>query len=141
MAEVTIPAELKPNDGRFGCGPSKVRPEQLQALAAAGDLFGTSHRQAPVKNLVGRVRDGLRQLFSLPDGYEVILGNGGSTAFWDAAAFGLIDERSLHLTYGEFSSKFAKATNDAPFLQDSIVVKADPGDAPAPTSDPSADVV
>src|SRR3954468_1336421 len=104
MAELTIPADLKPKDGRFGCGPSKVRPEQLQALAAAGDLFGTSHRQAPVKNLVGRVRDGLRQLFSLPDGYEVILGNGGSTAFWDAAAFGLIDERSLHLTYGEFSS-------------------------------------
>ena len=104
MADLTIPADLKPTDGRFGCGPSKVRPEQLQALAAAGDLFGTSHRQAPVKNLVGRVRDGLRQLFSLPDGYEVILGNGGSTAFWDAAAFGLIDKRSLHLTYGEFSS-------------------------------------
>jgi len=109
MAELTIPADLKPRDGRFGCGPSKVRPEQLQALAAAGDVFGTSHRQAPVKNLVGRVRDGLSQLFSLPDGYEVILGNGGTTAFWDAAAFGLIDKRSLHLTYGEFSSKFASA--------------------------------
>ena len=99
MAELTIPADIKPRDGRFGCGPSKVRPEQLAALAAAGDLFGTSHRQAPVKNLVGRVRDGLRQLFSLPDGYEVILGNGGSTAFWDAAAFGLVDKKSLHLTY------------------------------------------
>ena len=111
MAELTIPADLKPSDGRFGCGPSKVRPEQLEALAAAGDVFGTSHRQAPVKNLVGRVRDGLRQLFSLPDGYEVILGNGGSTAFWDAAAFGLIDKRSLHLTYGEFSSKFASASS------------------------------
>ena len=93
MAELTIPADLTPRDGRFGSGPSKVRPEQLQALAAANDLFGTSHRQAPVKNLVGRVRDGIRQLFSVPDGYEVILGNGGSTAFWDAAAFGLIDSR------------------------------------------------
>ncbi len=95
---------LKPGDGRFGCGPSKVRPEQLHALTTtAAELFGTSHRQAPVKNLVGRVRDGLRELFSLPDGYEVILGNGGATAFWDAAAFGLIDKKSLHLTYGEFS--------------------------------------
>ena len=125
MAELTIPADLKPKDGRFGCGPSKVRPEQLQALAAAGDVFGTSHRQAPVKNLVGRVRDGLRQLFSLPDGYEVILGNGGSTAFWDAAAFGLIDKRSLHLTYGEFSSKFASCVVKNPFVGDPIVVKAD----------------
>src|SRR4051812_45075147 len=116
MAELTIPADLKPNDGRFGCGPSKVRPEQLQALAAAVDLFGTSHRQAPVKNLVGRVRDGLRQLFSLPDGYEVILGNGGSTAFWDAAAFGLIDERSLHLTDGEVHSKVASCGRKKPVL-------------------------
>src|SRR6478736_8917158 len=140
-SSLTIPANLKPNDGRFGCGPSKVRPEQLQALAAAGDVFGTSHRQAPVKNLVGRVRDGLRQLFSLPDGYEVILGNGGSTAFWDAAAFGLIDKRSLHLTYGEFSSKFASAVAANPFVGDPIVVKADPGDAPEPVSDPSVDVV
>ena len=120
MAELTIPADLKPTDGRFGCGPSKVRPEQLPALAAAGDLFGTSHRQAPVKNLVGRVRDGLRQLFSLPDGYEVILGNGGSTAFWDAAAFGLIDKRSLHLTYGEFSSKFASCVAKNPFVGDPV---------------------
>ncbi|MEZ0342055.1 phosphoserine transaminase [Mycobacterium sp. pV006] len=142
MAEnLTIPADLKPRDGRFGCGPSKVRPEQLQALAAAGDLFGTSHRQAPVKNLVGRVRDGLRQLFSLPDDYEVILGNGGSTAFWDAAAFGLIDQRSLHLTYGEFSSKFASAVAKNPFVGDPIVIKADPGSAPAPQSDPSVDLI
>ncbi|MGE2833639.1 phosphoserine transaminase [Mycobacterium sp. SMC-4] len=142
MAEnLTIPADLKPRDGRFGCGPSKVRPEQLQALAAAGHLFGTSHRQAPVKNLVGRVRDGLRQLFSLPDGYEVILGNGGSTAFWDAAAFGLIDQRSLHLTYGEFSSKFASAVAKNPFVGDPIVIKADPGRAPAPQSDPSVDLI
>jgi phosphoserine aminotransferase len=141
MAELTIPADLKPADGRFGCGPSKVRPEQLQALAAAGDLFGTSHRQAPVKNLVGRVRDGLRQLFSLPEGYEVILGNGGSTAFWDAAAFGLIDKRSLHLTYGEFSSKFASCVVKNPFVGDPIIVKADPGSAPKPQADPSVDVI
>ncbi|CDO07193.1 phosphoserine aminotransferase [Mycolicibacterium cosmeticum] len=141
MAELTIPADIKPHDGRFGCGPSKVRPEQLQALAAAGDLFGTSHRQAPVKNLVGRVRDGLRQLFALPDGYEVILGNGGSTAFWDAAAFGLVDKRSLHLTYGEFSSKFASCVAKNPFVGDPIIIKADAGSAPEPTSDPSVDVV
>ena len=142
MAEtLTIPADLKPSDGRFGCGPSKVRPEQLQALAAAGDLFGTSHRQAPVKDLVGRVRDGLRELFSLPDGYEVILGNGGSTAFWDAAAFGLIDKRSLHLTYGEFSAKFASAVAKNPFVGDPVVIKADAGSAPKPVSDPSVDLI
>lgn len=142
MAEqLTIPADLKPRDGRFGCGPSKVRPEQLQALAAAGELFGTSHRQAPVKNLVGRVRDGVRQLFSVPDGYEVLIGNGGSTAFWDAAAFGLIDKRSLHLTYGEFSSKFASAVAKNPFIGDPVVVKADPGSAPQPQSDPSVDAI
>lgn len=140
-ADLTIPHDLKPHDGRFGCGPSKVRPEQLTALAAAGDLFGTSHRQAPVKNLVGRVRDGLRELFSLPDGYEVILGNGGSTAFWDAAAFGLVDKRSLHLTYGEFSAKFASAVAKNPFVGDPVVIKADAGSAPAPTSDPSVDVI
>ena len=118
-----------------------MRPEQLQALVASGHLFGTSHRQAPVKNLVGRVRDGVRQLFSLPDGYEVILGNGGSTAFWDAAAFGLIDKRSLHLTFGEFSAKFASAVAANPFVGDPIIVKADPGSAPEPQSDPSVDVV
>ena len=138
---LTIPADLKPVDGRFGCGPSKVRPEQLQALAHAGDLFGTSHRQAPVKNLVGRVRDGVRQLFSAPDGYEVILGNGGSTAFWDAAAFGLIDAKSLHLTYGEFSAKFASAVKANPFVGEPIVVKADAGSAPPPQSDPTVDVI
>jgi phosphoserine aminotransferase len=140
---VTIPDDLKPADGRFGAGPSKVRPAQLARLAE-GDgaaLMGTSHRQKPVKSLVGRVRTGLRELFSLPEGYEVVLGNGGTTAFWDAATLGLVRERALHLTYGEFSSKFAKATSDAPFLQDSIIVKADPGDAPAPVADPSADVV
>ena len=139
---LNIPADLKPGDGRFGCGPSKVRPEQLQALTtAAAGLFGTSHRQAPVKNLVGRVRDGLRELFSLPDGYEVLLGNGGATAFWDAAAFGLIDKKSLHLTYGEFSSKFASAVAANPFIGDPIVIKADAGSAPEPTSDPSVDAI
>ncbi|OBE96390.1 phosphoserine aminotransferase [Mycolicibacterium elephantis] len=141
MAELTIPNDLKPGDGRFGCGPSKVRPEQLRALADAGDLFGTSHRQAPVKNLVGRVRGGLRALFSLPDDYEVVLGNGGTTAFWDAAAFGLIDKRSLHLTYGEFSSKFASAVAKNPFVGDPVVVTADPGSAPKPQADPSVDLI
>jgi phosphoserine aminotransferase len=138
-----IPADLKPSDGRFGCGPSKVRPEQLAALAGGeyAALMGTSHRQAPVKTLVGRVRAGLAELFAIPDGYEVALGNGGATAFWDAATFGLVRQRALHLAYGEFSSKFAKSTYGAPFLADSIVVSAEPGDAPAPTSDPSADVV
>ena len=140
--QLTIPDSLKPADGRFGCGPSKVRPEQLQALVTKGaDLFGTSHRQAPVKDLVGRVRTGLRELFSLPDGYEVVLGNGGSTAFWDAAAFGLVDQRSLHLTYGEFSAKFASAVAKNPFVGDPIIVKADPGSAPEPESDPSVDVI
>lgn len=141
-AALTIPADLKPGDGRFGCGPSKVRPEQLQALTTtAAALFGTSHRQAPVKNLVGRVRDGLRELFALPDGYEVLLGNGGATAFWDAAAFGLIDKKSLHLTYGEFSSKFASAVAANPFVEEPIVIKADAGSAPEPTSDPSVDAI
>ena len=125
---VQIPAALKPADGRFGCGPSKVRPQALAALAERSDLMGTSHRQAPVRNLVGRVRAGLAELFSLPDGYEVALGNGGTTAFWEAATAWLVRSRSLHLTYGEFSQKFAKATADAPFLGDPIVVQADPGD-------------
>ena len=141
-ALLTIPADLKPADGRFGCGPSKVRPEQLAALTGtAAALFGTSHRQAPVKNLVGRVRQGLRDLFRVPDGYEVILGNGGATAFWDAAAFGLIDKKSLHLTFGEFSAKFASAVAGNPFVGDPIVVKADAGSAPAVQSDPSVDAV
>jgi phosphoserine aminotransferase len=140
--QLTIPDGIKPRDGRFGCGPSKVRPEQLQTLSgSAARLFGTSHRQAPVKNLVGRVRDGLRNYFSLPDGYEVILGNGGATAFWDAAAFCLIDKRSLHLSYGEFSSKFTSAVAKNPFIGDPIVIKADPGSAPEPQSDPSVDVI
>jgi len=137
-----IPASLKPADGRFGCGPSKVRPEQLAHLATEGvRVMGTSHRQAPVKAVVGRVRAGLRDLFSLPDGYEVALGNGGTTAFWDAAACGLVRRRALHLSYGEFSNKFASVTKAAPFLEDPVVVKADPGDAPQPPADPDADVV
>ena len=137
-----IPADLKPADGRFGSGPSRVRPEQLTHLAGAGAaIMGTSHRQAPVKQVVGRIRSGLRELFALPDDYEIVLGNGGTTAFWDAAACCLVRERALHLTYGEFSSKFAACTRGAPFLADPILIEADPGDAPAPQSDPAADVL
>ena len=131
--QLTLPDELKPGDGRFGCGPSKVRPQALAALASDGAaVMGTSHRQKPVKALVGEIRAGLAELFSLPDGYEVALGNGGATAFWDAAAFGLIRERSLHLAFGEFSQKFASVSKGAPFLGEPIVVSADPGDAPDP---------
>jgi phosphoserine aminotransferase len=133
MSQLVIPADLKPADGRFGCGPSRVRPEALARLVSDGAaVMGTSHRQQPVKSLVAEIRTGLRELFSMPDGYEVALGNGGATAFWDAAAFGLIERRALHLTYGEFSSKFAAVTTGAPFLEDPIVVSADPGDAPDP---------
>jgi phosphoserine aminotransferase len=139
---LTIPEELKPADGRFGCGPSKVRPEQLAKLATEdAHLLGTSHRQKPVKDLVARVRGGLADLFDLPDGYVVALGNGGTTAFWDAAAAGLIRERSLHLSFGEFSNKFASVAAGAPFLADPTVVKSDPGDAPAPQHQPGHDVV
>jgi phosphoserine aminotransferase len=140
-SDARIPDELKPADGRFGCGPSKVRPEALAALAEATDVIGTSHRQRPVKDVVARVRTALADLLGAPDGYEVVLGNGGTTAFWDAAAAGLIRERALHLTFGEFSAKFAKVTAGAPFLADPILVEADPGDAPAPTGDPSADAI
>jgi phosphoserine aminotransferase len=130
--QLVIPGDLKPADGRFGCGPSKVRPEALARLASEGAaLMGTSHRQKPVKGLVGEIRAGLRELFSLPDGYEVVLGNGGATAFWDAAAFGLIERRALHLSFGEFSQKFATVTGEAPFLADPLVVKAEPGGAPS----------
>ena len=127
MSLMSIPPELLPVDGRFGCGPSKVRPEQLADLAERGGrLLGTSHRQAPVKNLVGSVREGLADLFSIPEGYEVVLGNGGSTAFWDAAAFSLINRRSENLTFGEFGAKFAAAAA-APFLEAPYVVKSDAG--------------
>jgi len=132
---LVIPNELKPADGRFGCGPSKVRSQALARLAGEGAaLMGTSHRQQPVKALVGEIRAGLRELFRAPDGYEVVLGNGGATAFWDAAAFGLVERRALHLTYGEFSSKFAQVTAGAPFLEEPIVVSAEVGDAPDPAT-------
>jgi phosphoserine aminotransferase len=140
--ELQIPQALRPSDGRFGCGPSKVRPAQLQRLAGeAAGVMGTSHRQKPVKALVGRVRSGLAELLGAPDGYEVALGNGGTTAFWDAAALGLVRERSLHLAYGEFSRKFATVTERAPFLTDPILVEAAPGDAPGPVADPAADAI
>jgi phosphoserine aminotransferase len=133
--QLIIPAELKPADGRFGCGPSKVRPDALARLASDGAaVMGTSHRQAPVKSIVGEIRAGLLELFSAPDGYEVALGNGGATAFWDAAAFGLVAERSLHLAFGEFSQKFASVTKGAPFLGDPIVIGAEAGDAPDPAT-------
>ena len=138
---IQIPDSLKPADGRFGAGPSKIQTSHLDALAATGtSLMGTSHRQAPVKKTVGRVRDGVRDLFNLPEGYEVVLGNGGATAFWDIATFGLIRSKSQHLTFGEFSSKFAKAAAEAPFLADPTVIKADPGSRPAPTAEAGVDV-
>jgi phosphoserine aminotransferase len=137
-----IPDALRPADGRFGSGPSRVRPAQLAHLASAGaEVIGTSHRQKPVKALVAHIREGLRELFALPDGYEVALGNGGTTAFWDAATCCLVRERALHLTYGEFSSKFAACTRAAPFLHDPIVIEAPAGDAPEPAADPNADVL
>ena len=130
-ATIAIPSHLLPADGRFGCGPSKVRPAQAEALrSVATSLLGTSHRQKPVKSQVGRVRAGLAELFALPDGYEVILGNGGSTAFWDAATFGLIGDRAQFLTFGEFGSKFAKAAKTAPHLGAPTVVTSEPGTAP-----------
>ena len=139
--DLVLPADLKPADGRFGSGPSKVRPEQLARLASDGAaIMGTSHRQKPVKSLVGRVRSGLRDLFGLPDGYEVVLGNGGTTAFWDAIAFGLVREQAQAFTFGEFSSKFAK-TVTTPYLKEPVVVKAEPGFAPELTYAPGADLV
>jgi phosphoserine aminotransferase len=137
--QLVLPEELKPVDGRFGCGPSKVRPEALAGLAGEGGaVMGTSHRQKPVKALVGEIRDGLGELFRMPDGYEVALGNGGTTAFWDAAAFGLVERRALHLAYGEFSQKFAAVSAGAPFLEDPVVISADAGDAPDPAAVGSA---
>lgn len=141
MADIQIPADIKPADGRFGAGPSKVRTEAVDALAATGtSLLGTSHRQAPVKTLVGAVRDGVRSLFELPDGYEVILGNGGSTAFWDIATHGLIENKSQHLSFGEFSSKFAKASKLAPWLAEPTVISSDPGSHPDPRAEEGVDV-
>ena len=138
---IIIPSELKPVDGRFGCGPSKIRPEALAALSASGNsILGTSHRQKPVKNVVKRVREGLTSLFNLPEGYEVVLGNGGSTAFWDIATFGLIEERSQHLVFGEFSSKFAAASKEAPFLGEPTVIKSEPGSHPVASAEAGIDV-
>jgi phosphoserine aminotransferase len=136
-----IPAELKPADGRFGAGPSKVRTEALQALADSGAaVMGTSHRQAAVKNLVGKVREGVADLFDLPDDYEVVLSNGGATAFWDIAAFGLVRNRAQHLSFGEFSSKFAKATSGAPWLEESMIIESAPGTVPTPEAAAGIDV-
>lgn len=138
---IAIPADLLPADGRFGSGPSKVRPEQIEHLSSLGrTLMGTSHRQAPVRAVVGDVREGLAQLFSLPQGYEVVLGNGGATAFWDIAAFALVRQRAQHLAFGEFSAKFAAVTQRAPFLADSVVISAEPGGRPEPAGQPGVDV-
>ena len=140
-AEIIIPSDIKPVDGRFGCGPSKIRPEAIAALSASGNsILGTSHRQKPVKNVVKRVREGLTSLFNLPEGYEVVLGNGGSTAFWDIATFGLIEERSQHLVFGEFSSKFAAAAKEAPFLGEPTVIKSEPGSHPVSVAEVGIDV-
>ena len=140
-ANIVIPADLKPADGRFGAGPSKVRQEQVDALAAVATTYlGTSHRQATVKNQVGRLRSGLRDLFSLPEGYEVLLGNGGSTAFWDIATFGLIQDRAQFLTFGEFGAKFAEAAAAAPHLGTPTIISAPPGDAPVFAPESGIDV-
>ncbi len=141
MPDLPIPPELLPTDGRFGSGPSKVRTEALKALAATGERYlGTSHRKAPVKQVVGQVREGLAALFSLPDGYQVVLGNGGTTAFWDIALLCLIRSKSQHLSFGEFSARFAAAATSAPFLADPTVVAAEPGLRPSPVAEPGVDV-
>ena len=140
MSEIKIPDNLKPKDGRFGCGPSKIRPEALESLLKSQSILGTSHRQKPVKSVVNRVRSGLTSLFNLPEGYEVVLGNGGSTAFWDIATSGLIEKKSQHLTFGEFSSKFAQAAKENPFIEDPTVIKAEPGSHPLPVVETGIDV-
>jgi len=137
---MVIPRELLPADGRFGCGPSKVRPEAIGELAAAAPSYlGTSHRQATVRFEVGALRNSITELFSLPDGYEVLLGNGGSTAFWDIATFGLIEQRSQHLTFGEFSAKFAEASAAAPHLGEPEIISAPPGTVASPHATPGVD--
>src|SRR3954451_18307826 len=138
--DIAIPADLLPHDGRFGSGPSKVRPEAVEALAkSAYDYLGTSHRQATVRFVVGELRNGLAELLNLPDGYEIILGNGGTTAFWDAAAFGLIERRSQHLSFGEFSSKFAAGVKAAPFLEEPSIISSEPGTHPELVADAGVD--
>ena len=138
--EIAIPADLRPRDGRFGCGPSKVRPEAVEELAkAAAEYLGTSHRQPTVRFMVGALRNGIAELLSLPDGYEVLLSNGGTTAFWDTAAFGLVERRSQHLSFGEFSSKFAAISKAAPFLDDPAVIASDPGTHPDAVADADVD--
>jgi len=140
VTDIVIPPGMKPADGRFGCGPSKVRPEQLTALAASGGSYlGTSHRQAPVRSLVRRARQGLAELFTVPDGYQVVLGNGGTTAFWEIAAFGLVRQKSQHLAFGEFSAKFGKVTQAAPWLADPTVIASDPGTHPQPRGEAGVD--
>ncbi|MDK8895463.1 phosphoserine transaminase [Corynebacterium sp. MSK006] len=138
----TLAPELIPSDGRFGCGPSKVRPEQIQAIVdGASTVIGTSHRKPGVKDVVGSVRSGLADLFSLPEGYEIVLSLGGATAFWDAATFGLIEKKSGHLSFGEFSGKFAKASAQAPWLDEPEILEAEPGTAPTPQAFEGADVI
>lgn len=138
--DIAIPDDLLPHDGRFGCGPSRIRPEAIEMLAASASHFmGTSHRQAAVRFKVGELRNGLAEMLALPDGYEVLLGNGGTTAFWDAATFCLIDGRSQHLSFGEFSSKFATAAAAAPHLGEPEVLAAEPGDHPLPVASPGID--
>jgi phosphoserine aminotransferase len=138
--EIAIPADLLPRDGRFGCGPSKVRPEAVEALAkASAGYMGTSHRQATVRFMVGALRNGLAELLNLPDGYEVVLGNGGTTAFWDAATYGLIERRSQHLSFGEFSSKFAAEVEAAPFLDSPSIIESPAGTHPVAVADSDVD--
>jgi phosphoserine aminotransferase len=141
LPAISIPHELLPADGRFGCGPSKIRPEAVNALNAVSTTYlGTSHRQATVQFTVSQLRNGLAEMFALPDGYEIVLGNGGSTVFWDIATFGLIENRSLHASFGEFSSKFAAASAAAPFLGDPVVVTSAPGTHPDVAANPEVDV-
>ncbi len=140
MSTLVIPAELKPKDGRFGSGPAKIRPEQLAALAGSGATYlGTSHRQPPVRSLVRRIRGGLAELFHLPADYTVVLGNGGTSAFWEMATFGLIREHSQHLSFGEFSARFAALAGRAPWLSAPTVVASAAGTHPAPWPEPGAD--
>ena len=140
-AEIVIPVDLRPGDGRFGCGPSKIRPEAVDALVkASSDYLGTSHRQPTVRFMVSALRNGIAEMLRLPDGYEVLLANGGTTAFWDAASFGLIERRSQHLTFGEFSSKFATVTKAAPFLEDPSVIESEPGTHPIAVADADVDI-